>query len=61
MKEQLYCVVATVNGQRRAISGLCSREHAEMYCKLENEVPAYRRINKYPKVAKYPYKTKQYE
>lgn len=55
--EEMYCVVATINGIRKAITGPMSKERAEAWCKLENEMPAYRRENKYPKVARYPYKS----
>ena len=57
MSEQMYCVVATVNGVRKAITGHMTKERAEAWCKMENEIPAYRRENKYPKVAKLPYKS----
>ena len=57
IKEKLYCVVATTNGVRRAITGPMTKERAEAWCKMENETPAYRRENKYPKVARYPYKS----
>lgn len=56
-REVKYCVAATVNGVRRAITGPMTKERAEAWCKMENEKPAYRRENKYPKVAKYPYKS----
>ena len=53
----MYCVVATTNGVRKAITGPMTKERAEAWCEMENETPAYRRENKYPKVAKYPYKS----
>lgn len=53
----MYCVAATVNGVRKAITGPMTKERAEAWCEMENEKPAYRRENKYPKVAKYPYKS----
>lgn len=53
----MYCVVATVEGVRKAISGPMTKERAEAWCDEENQIPAYRRENKYPKVAKYPYKS----
>lgn len=56
-REQEYCVVATVNGVRKAIKGPMTKERAEAWCEMENQTPAYRRVNKYPKVAKYPYKS----
>lgn len=56
--EQKYCVVATVEGVRKAISDPMTKERAEAYCDEENQIPAYRRENKYPKVAKYPYKSR---
>ncbi len=56
-REVKYCVVATFNGVRAAITGPMSKERAEAWCEMENQTPAYRRENKYPKVAKYPYKT----
>lgn len=56
-REVEYCVVATVNGVRKAIKGPMTKERAEAWCMMENEVPAYRRENKYPKVARYPYKS----
>lgn len=59
MSEQMYCVVATVNGVRKAISGPMTKECAEEWCMIENKIPAYRRENKYPKVARYPYKSYQ--
>ena len=54
---QKYCVVATVNGVRDAITGPMTKERAEAWCEMENEIPAYRREAKYPKVARYPYKS----
>lgn len=56
-REQKYCVVATVNGVRNALTGPMTKERAEAWCEMENEKPAYRREAKYPKVARYPYKS----
>ena len=56
-REQMYCVVATTNGVRKAMTGPMTKERAEAWCEMEIEKPAYRRENKYPKVAKYPYKS----
>ena len=56
-REQEYCVVATINGVRQAITGPMTKERAETWCIMENATPAYRRENKYPKVAKFPYKS----
>lgn len=58
-REQEYCVVATVNGVRKAITGPTTKERAEVWCEMENKTPAYRREAKYPKVARYPYKSYQ--
>ena len=57
MSEQMYCVAATVNGVRKAITGPMTKERAEAWCEMENKKPAYSREDKYPKVAKYPYKS----
>ncbi len=57
MSEQMYCVVATVNGVRKAITGPTTKKRAEAWCEMENKTPAYRREAKYPKVARYPYKS----
>lgn len=56
-REQKYCVVATVNGVRKAITGPMTKERAEAWCEMINERPAYRRDEKYLKVARYPYKS----
>ena len=55
--EKMYCVAATIDGVRLAITGPMAKERADAWCKMINETPAYRRENKYPKVARYPYKS----